>query len=82
VRESVDLIRAQGAVPAGVLIALDRMERGQGERSAVHEVQDAFGIPVIAIATLDDVMAFIANRPELARYANEVAAYRQRYGAH
>ena len=81
VRESVDLIRAQGAVPAGVLIALDRMERGQGERSAVSEVQHAFGIPVIAIATLDDVMAFIANRPELARYASEVAAYRAQYGA-
>ena len=82
VRESVEAIRAAGATPAGVLIALDRMERGQGERSAVREVQDAFGIPVVAIATLDDVMAFIANRPELARYANEVAAYRQRYGAH
>jgi len=81
VRESVELIRAQKAVPAGVLIALDRMERGQGERSAVREVQDAFGIPVIAIATLDDVMAFIANRPELTRYANEVAAYRTQYGA-
>jgi len=81
VRESVDLIRAQKAVPAGVLIALDRMERGQGERSAVREVQDAFGIPVIAIATLDDVMAFIANRPELTRYADEVSAYRTQYGA-
>jgi orotate phosphoribosyltransferase len=81
VRESVDLIRAQKAVPAGVLIALDRMERGKGERSAVSEVQDTYGIPVIAIATLDDVMAFIANRPELTRYANEVAAYRTQYGA-
>ena len=81
VRESVDLIRAQKAVPAGVLIALDRMERGQGERSAVREVQEAFGIPVIAIATLDDVMAFIANRPELTRYADEVSAYRTQYGA-
>jgi len=50
VRESVDLIRAQGAVPAGVLIALDRMERGQGDRSAVQEVRDTYGIPVVAIA--------------------------------
>jgi orotate phosphoribosyltransferase len=81
VRESVELIRAQGAVPAGVLIALDRMERGQGERSAVREVQDAFGIPVVAIATLDDLMTFIADRPELAQYAGEVAAYRAQYGA-
>ena len=81
VRESVELIAAHGAVPAGVLIALDRMERGQGDRSAVREVQDAFGIPVVAIATLDDVMAFIAKRDELKRYATAVAAYRAEYGA-
>jgi len=81
VRESVDLIRAQGAVPAGVLIALDRMERGQGERSAVREVRDTFGIPVVAIATLDDVMAFIADHPALARYAGAVTDYRAQYGA-
>jgi len=81
VRESVALIRGQGAVPAGVLIALDRMERGQDERSAVREVRDEFGIPVVAIATLDDVMAFIAGRPELTRYAGDIAAYREKYGA-
>ena len=81
VRESVTLIRAHGAVPAGVLIALDRMERGQGERSAVREVRDEFGIPVVAIATLDDVMAFIAGKPELTRYAGDIAAYRALYGA-
>src|SRR6188768_217642 len=62
VRESVDLIRAQGATPAGVLIALDRMEKGQGQKSAVQEVQEMFGIPVVAIATLDDVLRFIADR--------------------
>lgn len=81
VRESVTMIRAHGAVPVGVLIALDRMERGQGERSAVREVRDEFGIPVVAIATLDDVMAFIAGRPELARYAGAIAQYRAEYGA-
>ena len=81
VRESVDLIRASGATPAGVLIALDRMERGQGESSAVQEVSAAYGIPVIAIATLDDLMRFLAGRPELAAQASAVAAYRARYGA-
>jgi orotate phosphoribosyltransferase len=80
VRESVELIRAQGAAPAGVLIALDRMERGQGSASAVQEVREKFGIPVVAIATLDDVMSFIAGRPELARWRGEVAAYRAEYG--
>ena len=81
VRESVELIRAHGAKPAGVLIALDRMERGQGTRSAVQEVKETYGIPVVAIATLDDVMAFIANRTELTRHATAVAAYRAEYGA-
>ncbi len=80
VRESVELIRAQGANPAGVLIALDRMERGQGERSAVQEVRDTFGIPVVAIATLDDLMAFIAGRADLRAHAGAVEAYRARYG--
>jgi orotate phosphoribosyltransferase len=80
VRESVELIRAHGAQPAGVLIALDRMERGQGTRSAVQEVRESFGIPVVAIATLDDLMAFIAGRPELAVYGTAVSAYRAEYG--
>jgi len=80
VRESVELIRAQGGAPAGVLIALDRMERGQGEGSAVQEVSAAFGIPVVAIATLDDVMQFIAGRPELAPWQSSVNAYRAQYG--
>jgi len=81
VRESVDLIRSHGAEPAGVLIALDRMERGQGETSAVQEVRDAFGIPVVAIATLDDVMRFIAGRPELEAWQPAVRAYRMEYGS-
>ena len=80
VRESVALIRGQGAEPAGVLIALDRMERGDGDRSAVREVEDAFGIGVVAIATLDDLMTFIAGRPELAASTSAVANYRARYG--
>ena len=73
--------RKEGANPAGVLIALDRMERGQGSTSAVQEVRDQFGIPVVAIATLDDVMAFIAGRPGLEVHAPAVKAYRARYGA-
>jgi orotate phosphoribosyltransferase len=81
VRESVELIRAERATPAGVLIALDRMERGQGTKSAVQEVRDSFGIPVVAIATLDDLMGFLAGRPELEAHAHAVSAYRAQYGA-
>jgi orotate phosphoribosyltransferase len=87
VRESVEIIRAHGATPAGVLIALDRMERGgtaaaPTDRSAVQEVQDLFGIPVIAIANLAGLMQFLESSqdPELARYQSAVRDYRQRWG--
>jgi orotate phosphoribosyltransferase len=82
VRESVELIRREGGRPAGVLIALDRMERGQGEKSAVQEVRETYGIPVAAIATLDDLMAFVAGHPALNGYGTAVAAYRAEYGAY
>jgi len=81
VRESVEAIRAAGAAPSGVLIALDRMERGTGSASAVDEVRATFGIPVTAIATLDDVMAFIDDRAELKQWKAAVIDYRARYGA-
>ncbi len=81
VRESVELIRAHGANPAGVLIALDRMERGQGRASAVQEVQALYGIPVVAIATLDDLMGFLGSRTDLAAHAAAVERYRSQYGA-
>jgi orotate phosphoribosyltransferase len=80
-REAIDLIRAQGAEPAGVLIAFDRMEKGRGELSAVQELGRDYGLPVIAIATLDDLMRFIAAEPELSPRLAEVAAYRAAYGA-
>jgi len=79
-REAIELIRAYGAEPVAVLIALDRMERGQGDASAVQELQARFGVPVVAIATLDDLMAFIGGREELKAHAPRVAAYRAQYG--
>jgi orotate phosphoribosyltransferase len=81
VRESVATIRAHGAQPAGVLIALDRMERGQGSKSAVQEVRDEYGVPVIAIATLDDVMRFVDENERLAAVRPAIDAYRRQYGA-
>jgi len=80
VRESVDWIRAAGALPAGVLIALDRMERGQGALSAVDEVREQYGLPVVAVATLDDLVAYLGERPELAQNLHAVARYREQYG--
>ena len=80
VRESVRLIEAAGAVPAGVAIALDRMEKGSGELSAVQEVTQQYGLPVVAIANLQDLLTLIADNDTLAAYRAPVAAYRQRYG--
>jgi len=86
-RESVEILRAAGADPAAVLIALDRMERGGTEEqltahSAVEEFQRSEGIPVLAIATLADLLQYLdsASDPALAAHRDAVVAYRQRYG--
>ena len=79
-RESIALIRASGATPAGVLIALDRQERGQGPQSAAQEISTEFGIPVIAIARLEDLLGFAAQLPELAVQHARLQAYRTEYG--
>ena len=81
VRESVELIRAEGATPCGVAIALDRLERGSGARSAVQEVREQIGLPVLAIADLDDLLRFLGAKPDLAQQLTEIEHYRQLYGA-
>ncbi len=80
VRESVELIRASHATPGGVVIALDRMERGSGELSAVQEVKKNYGLPVVSIASLDDVLGYLQSRAELAHNLLAVKKYRQLYG--
>lgn len=80
VRESVELIRAAGATPCGVVVALDRMERGSGDLSAVQEVERDYGIPVIAVASLDDLLAFLHHRTDFRQKEAAVARYRQEYG--
>lgn len=80
VRESIELIRAAGAEPCGVVIALDRMERGQGELSAVQEVQRNYGIPVVHIAGVDDLLSYLQGEPEMVQNLSAVKSYRDRYG--
>ena len=80
VRESVELIRAAAATPVGVVIALDRMERGRGELSAVQEVENSYGIPVISVAKLDDVVRYLSGQSELECHLDAIRAYRARYG--
>ncbi len=80
VRESIELIRNEGALPCGVVIALDRMERGLGDLSAVQEVRETYGIPVIAIATLTDLLGYLQDEPEMQENLNAVRAYRDLFG--
>ena len=80
VRESVEIIREAGATPCGVVIALDRMERGTGSLSAVQEVEQDYRIPVVAVASLDDLMAYLKQRPDFAVHEAAVARYREEYG--
>ena len=80
-REAIELIRAAGATPAGILIALDRQERGQGELSATQEVSRDYGLPVTAIATVADILATLRGRPEDRVHVERIEEYRRRYGA-
>ena len=80
VRESIEIIRAAGATPCGVVIALDRMERGQGEYSAVQEVQRNYQIPVVSIAALDDLLGYLKGHAEVQQHLHAVQSYREQFG--
>lgn len=80
IRESIGIIRAAGGRPAGVLVAMDRQERGAGELSAIQEVEAEFGIPVASIIKLDQVLDYLQSKPDFTDHANRVAEYRERYG--
>jgi orotate phosphoribosyltransferase len=79
-REAIEIIRAAGATAAGVLIALDRQERGQGEMSATQEVSRDFGVPVTAIATLADITATLQGRQNERAHLQRIEDYRGKYG--
>jgi orotate phosphoribosyltransferase len=80
IRESLALIHAHGATPAGVLIALDRQERGRGDLSAAQEISVQSGTPVVAIARLEELLALAGERPELGAFRERLLAYRAAYG--
>jgi len=86
VRESLEIIRAAGAQPAGVVLALDRQERGQGAASAVQELEQQQGLQCVSIVTLSDLIEALSRPPVgRARISAEqltaLRAYQQRYGA-
>ncbi len=80
IREVISIIKAAGAEPAGVVIALDRQEKGQGELSAIQEVERDYNIPVASIVNLTQVLDYIQDDASLSKYADAVSAYRSQYG--
>lgn len=80
IREVMQIIKAQDATAAGVLIALNRQERGNGELSAIQEVERDFGIPVVSIVSLNQVLEFLADDPQLKQHLPAVEAYRAQFG--
>ncbi len=82
IREVMGLIEQSGARAGGVIIALDRQERGQGEQSAIQEVQSQYGVPVVSIVSLEQVLTYLEEQSgsDLSSHAEAVRAYRDRYG--
>lgn len=80
IREVISIIKAAGAEPAGVLIALDRQEKGQSELSAIQEVERDYNIPVLSIVNLNQVLSYIQDDERLSQYADAVSQYRAQYG--
>ncbi|MBL3588182.1 MAG: orotate phosphoribosyltransferase [gamma proteobacterium endosymbiont of Lamellibrachia anaximandri] len=80
VRESVEIIKDLGATPAGVVIALDRQERGKGERSAIQEVESDYGVPVASIVALEQLVEYLGEKPDSEESLSRIRAYRNEYG--
>lgn len=81
VREVIEIIRANGAEPAGVIVGLNRRERGKGNLSALQEVEQEFSIPVISIAAVDHIIAYLEEEAEDTALIEQVRQYRAQYGA-
>jgi len=80
IRETMTLLEQSGAQAAGVVVALDRQERGQGELSAIQEIEQQYGIKVTPIICLNDLISFLQQTPRLQTHASHIEEYRQRYG--
>jgi len=80
VSEAMEIIQAQGAEPAGVVIALDRQERGRKDRSAIQEVEQTYRIPVAAIVTLELLVSYLNESEDAAEDLRRIRSYRESYG--
>lgn len=81
IREALELIKASGGEPVGVIISLNREERGNDQRSAIQEIEADYGVPVTSIASFSDLLDFMRNREDLQRYLPAMEAYRQEHSA-
>ena len=81
VRESIEVIESAGATPCGIVVSLDRQERGTGSESAIQEIERDFKLPVISLFCLDDLVDYLSQRPEMADKLERVSQYRAEYGA-
>ncbi|MEJ2621833.1 MAG: orotate phosphoribosyltransferase [Candidatus Thiodiazotropha sp.] len=80
VRESVEIIKREQATPAGVVIALDRQERGKGDRSAIQEVETDYGLPVSAIVRLEQLIEYLQQKANAEKDLQRIQSYRETYG--
>ena len=80
IRESMSILNELGARGAGVVIGLDRCERGDGERSAVQQVEQDWGLKVVSVVSLHDIIAWVETHPDMAQHREALEQYRERYG--
>ena len=80
IRESMAILKQADAVGAGVVIGLDRCERGDGELSAVQQVEQDWGLRVVSVVTLHDIIAWVKDAPDMAGHLQALEQYRERYG--
>lgn len=80
IRESMAILNESGARGAGVVIGLDRCERGDGQRSAVQQVEQDWGLTVVSVVSLHDIIDWAESNPEMAQHREALERYRKRYG--
>lgn len=80
IREAMDIIQSAAAKPAGVIIALDRQEKGTSDKSAIQEVEEQYGIPVLSIIKLEHLISYLQDKPEMAENLEAVTTYRAKFG--
>lgn len=80
VRESLQIIQGANATVAGIIVALDRQEKGQTDQSAIQEIESTMKVNVVSIITFAHIMAFVESEPEFSAFRGPMAAYRQQYG--